>query len=82
MDPNLRTLVAAAERANWTDELAASRPSRFSVELDRRGLFLRLGRTEFYLCAEAERAWGLYREPGGFDLHLGRLHLVAGRSPR
>jgi hypothetical protein len=81
MDPSLRALVAATERANWMDELAASRARAFSVELDRRGLFLRIGRVEAYLCTEADRAWSFCREPGGLDAQAWRLHLVVGAAP-
>ena len=82
MDPKLRALVATAEGADWTEASKPVRQGRFSVELDRRGLFLRLGRVEAYLCAEAEGAWVFYREPGGFDAQAWRLHLVVGTAPR
>jgi hypothetical protein len=81
MDPNLRALVAAAEASDWCEEPIPPRRRRFSVELDRRGLFLRVARTELYLCAEANGAWSAYREPGGFDLQMWRLHLVVGKVP-
>ena len=81
MDPSLRAFVAATKGANWTDGLAASRPRRFSAELDRHGLFLRVGWVEAYLCTKADRAWSFWREPGGFDAQAWRLHLVVGRVP-
>jgi hypothetical protein len=57
------------------------RERRFSAELDRRGLFLRLGRTEAYLCAEPEGAWVFEREAGGLDAQAWRLRLVVERMP-
>ena len=81
MHPSPRALVATAEGSGSTDDPKSATRSRFSAELDRRGLFLRLGRIEAYLCAEADRAWGLYREPGGFDAQAGRLHLIIGTAP-
>jgi hypothetical protein len=80
MNQNLRALVAA-ESAAWSDEPTTPRRSPFSVELDRRGLFLRFGRVEAYLCTEVDGAWTFYREPGGFDAQAGRLHLVVGTPP-
>ncbi len=81
MDPSLRALITATERANWMDEASASQPKLFSVELDRRGLFLRVGRIEAYLCTEADRAWSFCREPGGFDLRAWCLHLLVSKVP-
>jgi hypothetical protein len=81
MTNQLRALLAASDRLD-IDGSGVARPGRrFSIELDRRGLFLRLGATEAYLCREAEGAWFVQREPGGFDAQLWRLHLVVGRVP-
>lgn len=81
MAPNLRALVASAEHADWTADPKPAKRSRFSVESGRRGLFLCLGRLEAYLCIEIEGAWNFWREPGGFDVQAGRLHLIVGRAP-
>lgn len=59
----------------------AARRHRFALELDRRGLFLSLGRVEAYCCTEPESAWLFQREPGGFDAQAWRLHLMVGRTP-
>jgi hypothetical protein len=75
-------LVPAAEGSCRSVEPAAWRGRRFSAELDRRGLFLRLGQVEAYLCVEEYGAWMFYREPGGFDAQAWRLHLVVGKAPR
>lgn len=84
MNQNLRpALVSAAETSCRSGEPTDSRDRRgVSAELDRRGLFLRFGRMEAYLCVESYRAWLFYREPGGFDAQAWRLHLVVGRAPR
>jgi hypothetical protein len=62
---------------------ASVRPAarRFAVELDRRGVFARLGRVEAYLCIEPDSAWSFLRESDGFDSQAWRLHLIVGRSP-
>jgi hypothetical protein len=66
MTNQLRALLAASDRLD-IDAGGLARPRRrFSVELDRRGLFLRLGGTEAYLCREPSGAWFIQREPGGF----------------
>jgi hypothetical protein len=57
------------------------RRRRFAVELDRRGVFLRLGRTEAYLCAEPTSAWAFERGPDGLDAQAWRVHLIVGPVP-
>ena len=81
MHHNLNALLAAAADAAPSEVWLASRRRRFSLELDRRGLFLRLGGVEAYLCAEPQAGWSLRREPGGLDAHAWRLHLIVGRVP-
>ena len=54
---------------------------RFSVEIDRRGVFATIGRYDAYLCLEPEAARSLQREPGSFDGQLWRLHLIVSRVP-
>jgi hypothetical protein len=78
---NLDALLAAAENSDWTNEPVTEKRHRFSVELDRRGLFLRAGRVEAYLCTETNWAWTFHREPGGLDAQVWRLHLITGRAP-
>ena len=72
----------AAHRPIRPGAEAPGRVGWVSVELDRLGLFLRLGRVEVYLCTEADRAWGCRHGPDGFDLRASRLHLVVGTVPR
>ena len=77
----LHAMLGAADRAHVDHLTPFGRRRHFSVELDRRGLFLRLGRTEAYLCGEPEGAWYCRSEPGGVDAQAWRLHLVVGRVP-
>lgn len=75
LDALLAADAALAERA------AHDTRRRFLVEIGRRGIFVRLGRTEAYLCGEAESAWMAQREPGCLDVQAWRLHLIVGRVP-
>jgi hypothetical protein len=82
---HLRALPAAADAPvgdghAWLRRRRRRR-RRFALELDRRGVFVRLGRTETYLCAEPDSAWILQREPGALDAQAWRLHLVIDRVP-
>lgn len=77
-----RVLIPATDGSCRSAEPTPWRGRGFSAELDRRGLFLRFGRVEAYLCFEEYGAWMFYREPGGFDAQAWRLHLVVGRAPR
>ena len=79
MDPNLRLLLAASEHP---EELRpAPRRRAFGLEVGRSGIFLRLGRTEAYLCTEPDSAWTWLREAGGLDAQAWRLHLIVDRVP-
>jgi hypothetical protein len=81
---DLRALLPAAADEPACDGhawLRRRRRRRFALELDRRGVFLRLGQTEAYLCAEPEGAWAFAREPGALDAQAWRLHPVVGRIP-
>ena len=59
---DLRALLPAAADEPACDGHAwlrrRRRRRRFALELDRRGVFLRLGQTEAYLCAEPEGRGG------------------------
>lgn len=73
--PEVEADLALAEGASQAPR------RRFSIELDPKGLWLRLGRTEAYLCIEPEGAWTLMRETDGFDAQAWRLHLILGKVP-
>jgi hypothetical protein len=77
MDRRLSHLLAAP--TDGQPALATRRA--FSIEFDRRGLFVSLGRFDGYLCAEPESAWSFLREPGSFDAQVWRLHLIVSRVP-
>jgi hypothetical protein len=81
MDTKLKLQLVAANDPDF--EAPDREPARrsFSVELDRRGVFITLGRWDVYLCAEPESEWQLLREPGGFDAQAWRLHLIVSRLP-
>jgi hypothetical protein len=82
VDPKLRLLLVAADNPDFERNTASvSRRRRFSVEIDRRGMFAHLWRFDVYLCAERESAWAVEREPGGIDVQLWRLHLMLSRVP-
>ena len=70
------------ESPGWHGSALVGAPTRYWLELDRRGLFLRLGQIEAYLCGEADGAWVFRREPDGFDVRIWRLHLTIGAVPR
>jgi hypothetical protein len=44
-------------------------------------VFLRLGRTEAYLCAEPTGTWAFERGPDGLEVQAWRLHLIVGPVP-
>jgi hypothetical protein len=81
MHQNPSALLVASADPNLSEVAVRASRHRFSIELDRSGLFVRLGRTEAYCCTEPERAWAFVREPGGFDAQAWRLHLIIGRIP-
>jgi hypothetical protein len=82
MDRNWPPYLVAAN--DWDGPHAAPpvKRRRFALELDRNGLFLTLGRTDFYLCLEPSSAWHFEREPGGFDAQAWRVHAMIGRVAR
>jgi hypothetical protein len=68
---HLRALAAAADEPvgdghAWLRRRRRRR-RRFALELNRRGVFVWLGRTEAYLCAEPDSTWMVQREPGALD---------------
>ncbi|HEV7264094.1 MAG TPA: hypothetical protein VGN83_04130 [Falsiroseomonas sp.] len=81
MDPNLKLLLAAANDTDPRRRVPAAGRGRFGVEFDRRGVFVRFGRRELYLCTEPDSAWTFLREPGGFDAQAWRLHLIVAPVP-
>jgi hypothetical protein len=81
---DLRALLPAAADEPACDGhawLRRRRRRRFALELDRRGVFLRLGRTEAYLCAEPTGTWAFERGPDGLDVQAWQLHLIVGPVP-
>ena len=76
---DLDALLAADDALARRAACAARR--RFAAELGGRGVFVRLGRAEAYLCLEDKVAWALRREVGCLDAQAGRLHLIVGRVP-
>ncbi len=82
MDPKLRLLLVAASDPDFERRAAPVSRRGFSVEVDRRGIFVALWRFDVYLCAERESAWAVVREPGSIDVQLWRLHLMVSRVPR
>jgi hypothetical protein len=81
VDPKLRLLLVAADNPDFERNTVSASRRRFSVEIDRRGVFAHLWRFDVYLCAERESVWTAQREPGGIDVQLWRLHLMASRAP-
>lgn len=81
MDHNLRLLLAAANDDSFAADAAPARRRRFSIEFGRRGIFVSFAGTDAYLCGEPDSAWSFIREPGGFDAHAWRLHLIVGKAP-
>ena len=65
----------------YRNDKAASR--RFSVEVDRHGAFVRLGRAEVYARVDryGPRSWGIFREPGAVEVEAGRLRVTLSRAP-
>ena len=81
MDRNLRLLLAAANDDDFAMEAPPAPRRRFSIEFDRRGIFVSLGATDAYLCREPDSAWRFLRETDGFDAHAWRLHLIVAKVP-
>jgi hypothetical protein len=82
MDGNWPPLVVVANDWDGPSCLPTARRRRFAVELDRNGLFLSLGRTDFYLCMEPGSTWSMHRASGELEMQAWRLHLIIGRAPK
>ena len=81
MDQKLRLLlVAANENERFGDDVEERRRA-FSVEFDRRGVFVTLGRFDTYLCWEPDSACFWRVEQGALDAQLWRVHLMVGAVP-
>lgn len=61
----------------------AHTPRRLSVEVDRQGVFARLGRVEVYARRDNQgpRSWGIFREPGAVEVDAGSLRVTVSRAP-
>jgi len=53
-----------------------------SLEIDRQGFFLRLGRVEVYARRDRERAWFIDRAEDGTEASAGRFRLTVSRPPQ
>lgn len=72
MDPKLHLLVVVNNEPGSEMRATSAKRGAFCVEVDRRGVFVSVGRRDVYLCTEPEPAWSFAREPGGFDTQMWR----------
>jgi hypothetical protein len=81
MDQKLRLLLVAANENERFDEEIEDRRRAFSVEFDKRGVFVTIGRFDTYLCWEPEGACFWRVEHGALDTQFWRMHLMVGSVP-
>ena len=55
--------------------------ARIALELDRQGLFLRLGRVEVYARRDRERSWFLDRSAEATEASAGHFRVTLSRAP-